>query len=467
MELSPNRAIPTTNNYSPNTLWKNICNLSRTQTIEQLKKRNLKTEGSLPSLKSTLYQYIKGNAQISDFNNTNISDKSNELNLTTMTDNKNERIPFCKPPQFSGAIHENVNTFIQKFNKASDINGWSKEQKNAFFPMYLVNTAATFIDNFENRKANASWEETEKAFRLEFEPTAQQHMLRTMLEKRKQLPDESVASYINEAENLCTRIDKNMSQAELVHTIMRGLKPDIARYVGILDNNSLDDLKSNIRKYESIEFMINGNQQQSPDEIRAQITSEHLNTINESKTDKQISQLSSQISDLKEIIRNMNTNNNNEYRENIQYQKKSNNYQNYNNNTQQYNNQKHRDQLPNNYNNNHRQQPNNYNNRFNNYRNNSINRETDRNNYNQPDKYRNYSNQHNNNNSRTQYYSRQNDTQKYNNTRTPDQPQCEHCHKNNHSSEECKWKLICTICNKRYHTAETCFSKTQNQNQKN
>ena len=57
-----------------------------------------------------------------------------------------------------------------------------------------------------------------------------------MLEKRKQLPDESVASYKNDAENVCKRIDSKMSQSELVHTIMKGLKPEIARYVEILDN---------------------------------------------------------------------------------------------------------------------------------------------------------------------------------------------------------------------------------------
>ncbi|KAF0703021.1 putative serine/threonine-protein kinase clkA [Aphis craccivora] len=74
-----------------------------------------------------------------------------------------------------------------------------------------------------------------------------------------------------------------MSQSEITHTIMKGLKPEIARYVGILDNSNLDELKKNIRKYESIEFMINGNTTQSHDDIRAQITKEHINIIEETK----------------------------------------------------------------------------------------------------------------------------------------------------------------------------------------
>jgi hypothetical protein len=44
--------------------------------------------------------------------------------------------------------------------------------------------------------------------------------------------------------------------------------------------------------------------------------------------------------------------------------------------------------------------------------------------------------------------------------------QCEHCHKYNHKSEECKWILICDFCNKRYHTSEICYSKNQLINQK-
>lgn len=167
-----------------------------------------------------------------------------------------DRIPFYKPNKFSGAVHENIDSFIQKYNKASSINGWSTEQKKSFLPIYLQNTASTFMDNYENSNPATTWEQIENALRLEFEPTAQNHMLRTMLEKRKQLPDETTASYINDAENLCKRIDPNMPQTEIAHTIMKGLKPEIARYVGILDNTSLEDLKKNIRKYESIEFMI-------------------------------------------------------------------------------------------------------------------------------------------------------------------------------------------------------------------
>jgi hypothetical protein len=427
-------------------LWSKIIKLNLTSIILELQKRKLKTDGKLSDLRSRLLRYFKGDYLESDFDKITLPE--NTINNINMSD----RIPFCKPNKFSGAIHENVNSFLNKYNKASTINGWSDEQKVSFLTIYLQDTASTFLENFEQLNTKATWKQIEDAFRLEFEPTSQTHMLRTMLEKRQQLSDESIASYINDAENLCKRIDSNMSQSELVHIIMKGLKPEIARYVGILDNNNLQDLKKNIRKYESVEFMLNGKTTHSPDEIRNQITKEHINIIDENKTQKQIEQLSSQISNIESILKNLNTNRNNQ-----------NNWsKNPNNQNPQYNN----------YN---RQPFINYNNNFKNLKDNSNlnnSKGNNRNNFNRSNNYiqnsnNNYSNKYNNSSN----YQRQNrNFTNKTNPKTENQNfanKCEHCHKNNHTSTQCKWKLICDLCNKRYHTSDTCYLANKYTNQKN
>lgn len=51
---------------------------------------------------------------------------------------------------------------------------------------------------------------------------------------------------------------------------MKGLKPSIARYIGIMVNESLDELKINVRKYEIFEFMITGEIISSPFDIENQ-----------------------------------------------------------------------------------------------------------------------------------------------------------------------------------------------------
>lgn len=40
---------------------------------------------------------------------------------------------------------------------------------------------------------------------------------------------------------------------------MKGLKPEIVKYIGILDNNNLSGLKRNIKKYDLIEFNVKDN----------------------------------------------------------------------------------------------------------------------------------------------------------------------------------------------------------------
>jgi ribosomal protein L37AE/L43A len=416
-------------------IWSEILILSTEDTIKHLKARKLRTDGQLLQLKSRLFKFVKGEWDPTQFN-TELSQQLKN-HYTKMTD----KIPFCKPIKFYGNIHENIDSFIRKYNKASSINGWTTDQKKSFLTIYLQDTASTFLENFEQNNPNATWEHTEHALRLEFEPTVQKHMLRTMLEKRKQLPDESIPSYINDIENLCRRIDPNMPQSELAHAILRGLKPDIARYVGILDNNNLKELKNNIRKYESIEFILNGKSNQSPDEIRTQITKEHINIIDHNKNqNKKIDELTSQVLRLEKLIKTINSNKNiNNWSRNSNNYKYQNNTNKYGKEFAQYNSHINR-----------------HNNNYNSVRNNYNDYEQNKRENNYPNRYMKQSNY------------RKNYTQIQNNQNFGNKHECEHCHKNNHKSSDCKWILICDKCNKRYHTAENCNTKSQNYtNQKN
>ncbi|XP_050530045.1 probable serine/threonine-protein kinase roco9 [Daktulosphaira vitifoliae] len=341
----------------------------------------------------------------------------------------NERIPFCQPDKFSGAIHESVDAFLTKYNRASDINNWSSDQKKSFLAIYLTDTALIFYENYERENPSVKWPDLENAMRIEFEPTAQNHMLRIMLSKRKQLPDESIASFINDTEKLCKRVDPKMSQSELVHNIMKGLHPKIARYVGILDNNSLKDLKANIRKYESVEFMLQGDTIQSKDDIKQRITSENIYQIGEqNKMQQQLDNITSQISKLQFFI----TKNNNDNTDNSKRL--------FNGTRQEYYNTRR--------NNNNLRSGNNYLRPI--FYSRQNYNDTRANNYQQNNTQ--YANRNYNNN-----YSPRNTYERKNN--------CIYCNRNNHKSENCN--LICDLCNKRYHTRENCYLNKNSNYQKN
>lgn len=49
---------------------------------------------------------------------------------------------------------------------------------------------------------------------------------------------------------------------------MKGLKPNIIKHIGVMENNTLKQLINNIRKYEFVEFMVIGETIQSHTNIK-------------------------------------------------------------------------------------------------------------------------------------------------------------------------------------------------------
>jgi len=250
---------------------KDINKLLKPQLVTELTKRNLITTGTVPELKNRLIQYLNGETTPNDFINTFNANKMSGPNK-----------PYYKPNTFSGLISENIDTFIKKYNRAAGINGWSDEEKIKFLPLYLEGPALTFYDNNEsNLINNTKWDDLEKKLESEFKPTAQLDMLKLLLQKRRQLDEEQTINYVNEVESLCKRINPSMPETELIHTIMKGLKPNIIRHIGIMDNNTLKQLKDNIRKYDLIEFMVTGETTHSQTDINNSIMYDQINKITE------------------------------------------------------------------------------------------------------------------------------------------------------------------------------------------
>jgi hypothetical protein len=298
-----------------------IHNLTKDEIIKELTRRNLKTEGQILELKSRLFKYLKGESQPDFFQNSEQINISTDIVITTEGENSKHKMadkkPFFKPGKFSGTFSENIDTFLKRFERAAIINEWNDLEKTQYIAVYLEGAALTFYENLQYTTQKIDWPTLENKLRQEFEPTAQKDMIRLMLEKRKQLPDENTISYINEAESLCRRIDKDMSQGEMVRNIMKGLTPSIARYIGIMSNDNLDELKQNVRRYEMIEVMLNKETSHSPFDIETsivksriqQINSNHINNNTENK-------LREELDFLKKQVEQMNNNRSNNYNQN-------------------------------------------------------------------------------------------------------------------------------------------------------
>lgn len=272
-----------------------IADANREQLITELSKRGLLCSGSLPELKNRLLQYLEGDSTPSDFLALQDLDYSPSPTISIMNTSDTKK-PYFKPGTFSGLISDNIHTFLKKYERAAKINSWSDTEKSQFLVAFLEGPAITFYENLETNTGIPAWPELEKLIRQEYEPITNIDMLRSVLEKRKQLDDELTVTYINEAESLCKRINPDMSQDEIVRNIRKGLKPTIARYVGILDNNSVTQLKDNIRKYDTMEFMITGDTSQT--HSQTDFFKQHINAITTDYT-KQVVNLTNDINLMK------------------------------------------------------------------------------------------------------------------------------------------------------------------------
>lgn len=142
------------------------------------------------------------------------------------------------------------------------------------------------------------------------------------------MDDEQTVVFINDSVALCKRIDNNMPEEEVVRNVMKGWKPNIARYIGILENRNIDELKKNIQKYEMLEFMITGDSYKSPSEIKQSIITEKINKITKITDEDNIQKLNNKITSIEQNLQNFNeyinfTNSNNQLYNNKQYNKES------------------------------------------------------------------------------------------------------------------------------------------------
>jgi len=378
-----------------------INKFKKPQLILELNKRNLNSVGTVAELKNRLLRYLNGESSSDDFGT--INENYQNLNNQTETNKMDSKKLYFKPNIFSDSSSDSIDAFLKKYQRAASINGWSEQEKLQYLPAFLEGTALTFYENIEHQNFN-NWADLEKQLRNEFEHIAHKDMLRLLLEKRKQLDDELPMAFINEIESLCRRIDSDMAQQEITRYIMKGLKPNITRYIGILDNSTLKLLKDNIRKYEMVEFMITGETNQSPSEIKTDIITNKLNQIS---------------NELNEKINLINENNN-------KFKNKMENIikpQIHNNNLNKPNDfKKNRNFLPNN----------------------NIN---------------------NNNIKKCDICFKNNHTTEFcyfknkNNSKNDNKMQCTICSKNNHFTENCRFKnnpINCQLCDMIGHSAQTC-----------
>jgi len=80
----------------------------------------------------------------------------------------NERIPFATPSNFGGNVSENVEMFMNRFEKAATLNNWNDNHKKAYLSLYVTDLAARRLAMLEKQDPAANWATLKSKFTLPY-----------------------------------------------------------------------------------------------------------------------------------------------------------------------------------------------------------------------------------------------------------------------------------------------------------
>lgn len=205
------------------------------------------------------------------------------------------RGPAITPPKFRGSIEENVEEYLQAFERVAKANGWDQAKRLVILPCYLEGAALKWYENMEQAEADAlTWELAKRKMKEAFQSIAWEEQLEYKLRMRMQGEEETVESYLQDVLNLCTKLDAGMNERIKIKHVLRGLKPSLLEKVMLMTNENLEGLIANIKKVQTARFMAG----QRVDHLYTGQEAPGVQTVSQPITPSPTSKLESQLENL-------------------------------------------------------------------------------------------------------------------------------------------------------------------------
>ena len=133
------------------------------------------------------------------------------------------------PRQFNGVVPD-AESWLLHFQRYADYRRMNNDDKAAFFPLFLKDSAIDWYDNLKDEIKN-DFPGTVEHFQSFFCKTALDHVLDAdSVFSRVQRPSERVRDYIAAMQKLARRMP-NLDEGILKCMVLRGLRPTIKAYV--------------------------------------------------------------------------------------------------------------------------------------------------------------------------------------------------------------------------------------------
>lgn len=136
------------------------------------------------------------------------------------------------PIVFHGDPSEDVEDWLDHFDRVAECNGWNAERKLRYVYFALQGSAKTWFHNHE--AALTSWDEFRRQLTAAFSSADRKERAELAIQSRFQAPNESVTTYTEDMARLFRRADASMAEDQKVRHLMRGVKQEI--FAGLIRN---------------------------------------------------------------------------------------------------------------------------------------------------------------------------------------------------------------------------------------
>lgn len=137
-----------------------------------------------------------------------------------------------EPPKFRGTQCDDPEDWLEQFERVAAINKWNDEAKLQWVYFTLEESARTWFINHES--VLRTWEDFKGSLLRTFSSVARKERAERQLHSRFQLPNESVAVFVEEMKHLFGRADPEMPEEKKLGFLIRGVKEEL--FAGLMRN---------------------------------------------------------------------------------------------------------------------------------------------------------------------------------------------------------------------------------------
>lgn len=156
------------------------------------------------------------------------------------------------PEIFSGLPGEDVEDWLDNYDRVSVYNNWNEASKLARVQFYVSQVAKTWFLNHESDFRD--WSSFKDQLRRIFgTPTVRSEVARKKLAERVQHYGESYTSYIEDVLALCRRIDDAMPETDRVRHLLKGIGPTAFNALTANNPSTVSDVISVCQRLDALQ----------------------------------------------------------------------------------------------------------------------------------------------------------------------------------------------------------------------